>query len=404
MKIVNGILFTESGFYRGTLQVENGGIVSIAAPSPEDGGEGCVDAAGGYVLPGLLDIHIHGYAGCDASDPDPQALRRMARAMAREGVTGFLGTTMALPRSELRQAAGNFAAFRSSPEGDGAVLWGMHMEGPFFSRGKRGAQAESAIVPPDIPLFEEINRASGGMIRLVDVAPELPGALPFIRRAAQTCAVSLAHTEADYDTAAQALRQGADHITHLYNAMPPYAHRAPGVIGAAADFARYCELIGDGVHLHPAVVRQTFSFFGGDRICLISDWSVYPGRTGGAGGKREGHPARRNAGRQRRQPERMSAAGDSLWRTGGAGHPLGHPDSGAVGGIGGCDRQPAPRKAGRPGGDGRRLAGAAGHDRRADCPPGVRNGRECRAFLYEVPLLPAWGYRRGAGANGKISG
>ena len=271
MKIVNGTLFTESGFYRGTLQVENGGIVSIAAPSPEDGGEGCVDAAGGYVLPGLLDIHIHGYAGCDASDPDPQALRRMARAMAREGVTGFLGTTMALPRSELRQAAGNFAAFRSSPEGDGAVLWGMHMEGPFFSRGKRGAQAESAIVPPDIPLFEEINRASGGMIRLVDVAPELPGALPFIRRAAQTCAVSLAHTEADYDTAAQALRQGADHITHLYNAMPPYAHRAPGVIGAAADFARYCELIGDGGHLHPAVVRQTFSFFGGDRICLISD-------------------------------------------------------------------------------------------------------------------------------------
>ena len=82
MKIVNGILFTESGFYRGTLQVENGGIVSIAAPSPEDGREGCVDAAGGYVLPGLLDIHIHGYAGCDASDPDPQALRRMARAMA----------------------------------------------------------------------------------------------------------------------------------------------------------------------------------------------------------------------------------------------------------------------------------------------------------------------------------
>lgn len=271
MKIVNGTLFTESGFYRGTLQVENGGIVSIAAPSPEDGGEGCVDAAGGYVLPGLLDIHIHGYAGCDASDPDPQALRRMARALAREGVTGFLGTTMALPRPELRQAAGNFAAFRASPEEDGAVLWGMHMEGPFFSRGKRGAQAESAIIPPDIPLFEEINRISGGMIRLVDVAPELPGALPFIRRAAQTCAVSLAHTEADYDTAAQALRQGADHITHLYNAMPPYAHRAPGVIGAAADFARYCELIGDGVHLHPAVVRQTFSFFGGDRICLISD-------------------------------------------------------------------------------------------------------------------------------------
>ena len=122
MKIVNGILFTESGFYRGTLQVENGGIVSIAAPSPEDGREGCVDAAGGYVLPGLLDIHIHGYAGCDASDPDPQALRRMARAMAREGVTGFLGTTMALPRSELRQAAGNFAAFRSSPEENGAVF------------------------------------------------------------------------------------------------------------------------------------------------------------------------------------------------------------------------------------------------------------------------------------------
>ena len=151
------------------------------------------------------------------------------------------------------------------------MLRGVNMEGPFFNKSKKGAQAEKYIVDPDFDMFKRLYDLTGGNIRLVDVAPELPGAVEFIRKASQLCTVSIAHTSATYDEAKEAFANGATHTTHLFNAMPAFTHRAPGVVGAASDYAAHVEMISDGIHLHPAVVRAVFSLFGADRVCLISD-------------------------------------------------------------------------------------------------------------------------------------
>lgn len=270
MKLSGSAVLTPEGFRPGTVTVENGIIQAVETDRAPENSES-YDAGNGYILPGFLDIHIHGYAGADMSDGSVEGIGRMAKALAREGVTGFLGTTMALPESSLMQVADSYRQYREAPESDGAQLFGVHLEGPFFSQAKRGAQAPEAVIDPDEGLFTRLWEAFDGDVKLMAMAPELPGAMELIRLASQKCRVSLGHTEADYDTACQALSIGADHITHLYNAMPPFVHRAPGVIGAAAEKARFCELIGDGQHLHPAVVRQTFRWFGGEKICLISD-------------------------------------------------------------------------------------------------------------------------------------
>lgn len=265
MEIQNGIVFTEDRKFSQQPVYTEGERFS-ASPSGET-----LDARGLYVLPGLVDIHIHGYAGTDFCDGDPEGLRRMAERLACEGVTSFLGTTMSFGLKELAKAAEGFQQYEEHPSPAGAVLRGVHMEGPFLSKNKRGAQAEQYIIPPDFSFFQEACTLFSQKIRLVDIAPELPGAMDFIRRAREICPVSLAHTEADYDTALQALEAGADHITHMYNAMPPFLHRTPGVIGAAAEKADFCELIADGIHVHPSVVRSTFRWFGWEHICLISD-------------------------------------------------------------------------------------------------------------------------------------
>ena len=145
------------------------------------------------------------------------------------------------------------------------------MEGPFISPANKGAQAAENIIPCDAALFRELNRESGGRIRLVDIAPEEPGAIEFIEAVRDEVNVWLAHTVADYDAAMAAFRAGANHVTHLFNAMLPFHHRKPGVQGAAADAGAYVELICDGVHIHPAMVRAVFKLFGSDRVCLISD-------------------------------------------------------------------------------------------------------------------------------------
>jgi N-acetylglucosamine-6-phosphate deacetylase len=146
------------------------------------------------------------------------------------------------------------------------------MEGPFISAARKGAQAEEHIRNCDVALFRTLQEESGGLIKLVDLAPEEPGAMSFIETLKDEVVLSLAHTVADYDTAMEAFARGASHVTHLYNAMPPLNHRNPGVVGAARD-TQNCrvELICDGIHLHPSIVRATFAMFGADRIILISD-------------------------------------------------------------------------------------------------------------------------------------
>jgi len=225
------------------------------------------DATGCYVLPGLVDIHTHGAVGEDFSDGRGAGLQPVVDYYAAHGVTSVLATTMTLGEQELTAAMHTLRDFKP---GGGAKLAGIHLEGPFLCYEKRGAQAAEHLHRPDPALFARLNEASGNRVKLVTVACEEEGAMDFICEASKTCAVSLGHTCADYDTAIKAFEAGACHVTHLYNGMPPLHHRQPGVIGAALDAGASVELICDGLHIHPGVVRVTHKMFG-DKLNLISD-------------------------------------------------------------------------------------------------------------------------------------
>ena len=237
-----------------------------ALPEP-----GTVDLQGLYVLPGLVDIHTHGNSGSDFSDGSAEGLRKMGSYLASNGITAFLPTSMTLPFERLAQAYRTAALYALNRPADGARVLGIHMEGPYFSETKKGAQNGDFLKLPDADEFITLQEACGHRIRIVDIAPELPGAEQFIRRVTPHCRVSLAHTDASYEEASRAFEAGASHAVHLFNAMPSLHHRKPGVIGAAAEREDVAaELICDGLHVHPSVMRAAFRLFP-DRICIISD-------------------------------------------------------------------------------------------------------------------------------------
>lgn len=268
MLFKNANIFLSDRFQRGSFRVENGVFADILdTVPPEDG----VELGGATVIPGLVDIHTHGNSGADFSDGDCEGLKTMAAYSAKNGVTSFAPTSMTLPYETLARA---FAAGRrladERPAGC-ARLMGVHMEGPFFSEKKKGAQNAAYLRLPDAAAFAALQAGCGDLVRIVDVAAELPGAEAFVREASKSCVVSLAHTDADYEAACRAFDAGARHVTHLFNAMPPLHHRKPGVIGAAAERENVVvELIGDGLHIHPSVIRLAFRLFP-DRLCVISD-------------------------------------------------------------------------------------------------------------------------------------
>ena len=269
--IQNGMVFLEDGeFHPVELAMEDGCITEVAEHVADDAAK-VIDARGCRVVPGLVDIHIHGSAGSDFSDGKEESVRTIAAFLASQGITSFLGTSMSYDEPVLSHIMETARYVMEHPVEDQAVLCGINMEGPFFSKAKKGAQNEMYLVDPDYAFFTRLYQKSGGVIRLVDIAPELPGAMDFIRQASRDCTVSIAHTTAGFETAAAAFSAGARHVTHLFNAMPPFHHRDPGVVGAAFDQASHVELISDGIHLHPAVVRSVFAMFGDDRVCLISD-------------------------------------------------------------------------------------------------------------------------------------
>ena len=267
MLYANANIFTPDGYLYGGFRVENGIFAEILPGLAR----GDVDLGGAKVIPGLVDIHTHGAVGADFSDGDPEGLRRMAGYLAAHGITSFAPASMTLPYETLRTAFQTGKLFHDErPEGC-ARLAGIHMEGPFFSEKKKGAQNAAYLRNPDFEAFQSLYESCGGLIRIVDLAPELPGAADFAARAKGLCTVSAAHTDADYDQAAAVFDAGASHLTHLFNAMPPIHHRAPGVIGAASERDHVtAELICDGQHVHPSAVRMAFRLFPG-RICLISD-------------------------------------------------------------------------------------------------------------------------------------
>ncbi len=228
-------------------------------------GEG-YDADGCYVVPGFVDIHTHGAMGEDFSDGDASALPKLSDWYLKNGVTSYLATTMTLKEPVLIKAMEALRSFKSVS----SRCAGVHLEGPFLSYAKRGAQNPDNLHAPDYELLCRLNDASGGKLRLVTVAAEQEGAMEFIRRASELCTVSLGHTEADYDTAMAAFSAGASHATHLFNGMPPLHHRKPGVIGAAFDSGATVEIICDGLHIHPSAIRCAAALFKG-RYALISD-------------------------------------------------------------------------------------------------------------------------------------
>ncbi len=230
-------------------------------------GEG-FEASGYMLIPGLVDIHTHGAMNADTSDGMEHALNKMSEFYAKNGITSFLATTMTYDEPTLERAMRAAGSFTTTT---GASCIGINMEGPFINPSKKGAQASKDIIPPDFAMLERLNKAANNRIKLVDVAPELPNALDFINKASKYVTVSLAHTAADYDIAMRAFEQGATHVTHLFNAMEPFLHRSPGIVGAAADAGANVEVICDGIHLHPAVIRAVFKLFDNSRICLISD-------------------------------------------------------------------------------------------------------------------------------------
>lgn len=273
MIIKNGQVFNSNGrFIPADVELAGDRIVKVAPAGTLHGDEE-LDAAGKYVIPGFVDIHIHGAAGsdfCDGMDGSDKYVRAMQKYLGSQGVTSFLGTTMAFSE-EILDRIFDTARPIFGQEGYGSVLRGVNMEGPFFNKAKKGAQAEEYIIDPDWEMFQRLWERSGHNIRLVDVAPELPGALEFAQKASKLCTVSIAHTCATYEEATAAFANGFTHTTHLFNAMPAFTHRAPGVVGAASDFAEHIEMICDGIHLNPSVVRAVFNMFGPDRVCIISD-------------------------------------------------------------------------------------------------------------------------------------
>lgn len=267
MRYENGWIFADGRFVRGGFSVENGRFAHVLedVPGPAE------DLDGALVIPGLVDIHVHGCAGADFSDGDYAGLVRMARYLARRGVTSFAPASMTLPYDALDKAFHAAARLRREGLADGARLMGIQMEGPFLSREKRGSQNPAYLRLPDWDRFLRLYDTAEGLLRIVDVAPELPGAVEFTRRASEKCRVSVAHTAAGYDQAAAVFDAGATHLTHLFNAMSGIHHRHPGPIGAASERENVtAELICDGIHVHPSAVRMAFRLFP-RRICLISD-------------------------------------------------------------------------------------------------------------------------------------
>lgn len=235
------------------IACENGRITAIGKTIP---GEDGIDLKGDYLLPGFVDVHIHAFKGQDTMNGE-EAVRHMSRELRKAGVAAFLPTTMSAGPEDTVKALAGIRAVMENPEKDGAVVLGAHMEAPFLEPAKCGAQRKEFFVAPTIKNWETYTGEQADIVRMITMAPELPGAFEMIRSlTAKGITVSMGHTAADAAAVHGAAEQGATQITHTFNASTPLASRAPGVPGAAlVDDRISCQFIGDGVHLHPDIVR-----------------------------------------------------------------------------------------------------------------------------------------------------
>lgn len=268
MIIKNGLVHScTEGFQSKEIAIENGCFAEHTSDNT------IVDASGCYVIPGLVDVHFHGCDGADFSDGTPEALETIGAYELKSGTTTICPASMTASAAQLLTICQNTLQY-TTREHDVPVsrLCGIHLEGPFIAPSKKGAQNPDYIIPPSQELFEQLYDASGGLVKLITLAPELPGAMDFIHALSSKVHISLGHTDCDYEIASKAFSLGADHVTHTFNAMNPFLHRAPGIIGAASEQMHvFPEIICDGIHIHPAAVKGALKLFGADRLVLISD-------------------------------------------------------------------------------------------------------------------------------------
>lgn len=259
VNIINGRVFRPDGkFHADSLAISDGFITYTPQADAQ-----IIDAENLYIIPGLTDIHFHGCNGHDFCEGTPEAFRAIADYEHKHGITTLCPATMTLPEERLSHIMKGAKSFGFA---------GVYLEGPFISPAKIGAQNPAYIVRPSVDMLRRLQEDSGGLLKIAVVAPEVEGGLAFVEEASKFVRVSIAHTVCDYDTAREAFRLGARQMTHLYNAMNPINHRAPGpIIAAVEDESVSVELICDGVHIHPAVVRNTLRMFGADRVIFISD-------------------------------------------------------------------------------------------------------------------------------------
>jgi N-acetylglucosamine-6-phosphate deacetylase len=252
--------------------VGEGDLVAAEGRIQEVGGGGRftgateLDVCGLYVAPGFIDLQVNGGMGSNFGDASPEGIRKAIEFHVSHGTTGFLPTIVTAPIPDVREAIS-----RVKGVGHPAVL-GAHLEGPFISPARAGAHSPNHILPPSRRRFDELVAGHAGFIKVVTLAPELPGARELISTVIEIGAIpALGHSDATYEQALTAVKQGVRLFTHLFNAMSPFHHRAPGAVGAALDSDAYLGLICDGVHVHPAAVRLVARVKGYDRICLVTD-------------------------------------------------------------------------------------------------------------------------------------
>ena len=267
MKFKNVTLFGENfKFNSADVCVQNGVFADFC-----DGEE--IDCGGLMMIPGLVDVHTHGAVGATADDGEFDALDKISKFEAEHGITTFLPTLSTQSYEQLTASAECIR--RAKPEMTGAKIGGIHMEGPYFSLKYKGAQDPKNIRCPDAEEFFKINKSADGLVKLISIAPENEGAEEFVKAVKDSVKVAVGHTDADYETMVNAIGWGVTQLTHTYNAMRGLHHRNPGAIGAAIEGNVYCELICDGMHIHPVMVRLLYKAIGAERLVLISD-SVRP--------------------------------------------------------------------------------------------------------------------------------
>jgi len=280
MIIKGNIYAADRQFHTGTVITDNGLITDVSLDN-----QGCtldvsdsnyIDASDKYVIPGLIDIHLHGAMGFDIGDATYEAIDKIARFELSQGVTSFTGATMTMPVDNIIEVISTTRDYMAHNQGsfcnDLSTLIGLNVEGPFISPDKCGAQNKSHILPPDPALAKEFIKTGDGIVKILGLAPEMCSDSSIIKTLSESVKVAITHSNSDYDTAIKAINMGTSHVTHLFNGMTGFTHRSPGILGALVDSSDITiELITDGFHVHPAAVNMAYKLFSDKSLIMISD-------------------------------------------------------------------------------------------------------------------------------------